>query len=325
MILPEIIRNKLDSLLLEIGGNKLKLIREELTEKYKLRSGTGESLINSENDAIVYALCRMPATYGVLYSLVSELIFEEKINNISSLTDIGSGTGAGYFVFKELFDNLQFRLYDREKNMREVLVKLSDGEVKPENLDIVLSKPSEKSDFVLCSYVLSELSENMRMKAFENLLLCSNKYVLVVDTGTPKVYEEYLKLKPFAEALGFRVKAPCMCDVCPLENDYCQFYARVERSAALRQSKSASQTYEDEKYFYLLFEKCDNKTVQKNIDCKSRVIRRPVIKTNMCELVLCTTNGVKKQVFTKKNKEQYKKAKKTKINELIKGNKGIYD
>lgn len=113
MILPEIIRNKLDSLLLEIGGNKLKLIREELTEKYKLRSGTGESLINSENDAIVYALCRMPATYGVLYSLVSELIFEEKINNISSLTDIGSGTGAGYFVFKELFDNLQFRLYDR--------------------------------------------------------------------------------------------------------------------------------------------------------------------------------------------------------------------
>ena len=76
-------------------------------------------------------------------------------------------------------------------------------------------------------------------------------------------------------------------------------------------AKEASLSYEDEKYFYLLLAKDDVKLKQ------SRVIRRPIIKTNVTELKVCDSSGVREVLVTKKNKEIYKKSKKTKINELI--------
>ena len=51
--------------------------------------------------------------------------------------------------------------------------------------------------------------------------------------------------------MGFCVVAPCMCEKCGLINDYCQFYARVERSSLHKLAKAGALSYEDEKYFYL--------------------------------------------------------------------------
>ena len=48
-----------------------------------------------------------------------------------------------------------------------------------------------------------------------------------------------------------------------------------------------------------------------------RVIRRPVIKENNISLVLCGQEGVENKSFTKKNKDEFKRAKKIKINEIF--------
>ena len=98
---------------------------------------------------------------------------------------------------------------------------------------------------------------------------------------------------------------------CTLKGDYCQFYARVERSAIHKQIKEASLSYEDEKYFYLLIQKDDV------ITDKNRVLRRPRFAPNMIEHTLCTDGGVIKKIYTKKDKELFKSAKKTDINGLI--------
>jgi len=50
---------------------------------------------------------------------------------------------------------------------------------------------------------------------------------------------------------------------------------------------------------------------------KERVIRRPVVRTNVINLLTCSVDGVKTNEFTKRDKELYKKAKKAKINDLI--------
>ena len=321
MQIPSELSEKINSLYGEIKNDKIKDIQKNLTDKYKTKTGESKSLIDGKNDSILYAISRMPATYSVISTLLSDLINQEKLKDIKNIYDFGSGTGSGYFACKEIFENAKISLFERDKNMIETFSKLSSENVN--KFDLLSSDfeklKGERIDLIMSSYVLSELSENDRQNAFKKLLSLSSNYVLIIDTGTPKTYENMMKLKKVAVENGYTVSAPCKNENCPLQNDYCQFFARVERSALLRQAKDASLSYEDEKYFYLLFEKNDlvseNNQDKKDFSSKCRVIRRPKIKTNEIELVVCSEQGVENKKITKKDKELFKRAKKIKINQ----------
>ncbi|MBQ8424848.1 MAG: hypothetical protein IJX17_02360 [Clostridia bacterium] len=309
MNLPKYLTDKINLVFSEINKNKLKSTQKNLTDKYKNKTGTSKDLISDKDDSIIYAVSRMPATYSVIYTLVKTLINQGFLSDINSVIDVGSGTGSVFFALSDIYDNLNFELFERNKNMIDIFNKLSDNSINVNRNDLLKDEINSSADIVTASYVLSEMSEVDRQRVFSKLLDCSKKYVLIVDTGTPTTYENLLKLKDLANSKGFSIVAPCKCNVCPLKNDYCQFFARVERSRVLLQAKSATLSYEDEKYFYLLFSK-ENVVVD-----KKRVIRRPIIKENEIELTTCSRNGVIIEKITKKNKEEFKKAKKIKINE----------
>ena len=311
MILPPWLQDKVNELYQDLNKKTLVETRESLTNRYKTKTGQNKSLIESKTDSMLYAISRMPATFSVVYTLVKDLVNQKLICDVESMLDVGSGTGAGYFALKELDDSLEIGLVERDRNMVEIFKKLTDGEVDVKLADASSLKAEKTADLVMTSYVLSEMTEDVRIQTFDNLASASNKYVLVIDTGTPNTYVDMMKLKDHALKSGWKVVAPCMADKCPLKDDYCQFYARVERSSLHKLAKGGTLSYEDEKYFYLLFAKDD---IQK---LGERVIRRPVIKENNISLVLCTGDGVKTKTFTKKNKEEFKKAKKAKINEII--------
>lgn len=311
MQLPLFLQEKVNSLYRELKNVKLEKIQKSLTNKYKNETGEGKSLIESNNESVLYAISRMPATYAVIYTLINQLAEQGIVDEISSVLDIGSGTGAGYFALKELDNSLDVMLVERDSNMIDVCKKLTDGEVEIKRLDIVRDKIEYTADLVMTSYVLSEMKEQDRLDSALKLLEQANKYLLIIDTGTPRTYENMMTLKRFVESKGYHVIAPCQSKKCGLKNDYCQFYARVERSALMRQAKSGELSYEDEKYFYLLIGKTDAVFEGK------RVIRRPIIKPNNIELSLCSKDGVSKENYTKKNKELFKCAKKAKINDLI--------
>lgn len=312
MILPVQIQQKVNELF--VGLNKEKLIskREQLTLKYKTSQAVNKSVFGSREDSAVYAISRMPSTFAVIYTLINDLLKQDKIKNIGSVIDIGSGTGAGYFACKELFDNVSVSLFERDKNMIEIFDKFETGE-NVKRFDFLKDSIDESADLVMSNYVFSELNEEGRKTALKKMLDCSNKYVLIVDTGTPRTYENFMKLKKMVSEMGYNVIAPCNSEKCGLKNDYCQFYARVERSSLLKLSKSAELSYEDEKYFYLLI----SKDVELDNEDEKRVIRRPQIKTNFVELKLCSKNGVFDEKFTKKDKVSYQRARKIKINELM--------
>ena len=295
-----------------IDGQKLKSLkekRENLTAKYKEHSGQSKSLIETSDDSLIYAVSRMPATYVVLSSLLNTLARQGLIGEIKRAFDVGSGTGAGWFAIKDYDETVDCTMFERDKNMADVAKKLTD--VQPIRFDLLKDNIEQSADLVLSSYVLSELAESDRIFAARKLAKISNKYLLIVDTGTPKTYEDFMKLVPVFEKEGFFVVAPCKTKRCLLENDYCQFFARVERSAILRASKGADLSYEDEKYFYLLLSK-------EKIEAQGdRVIRRPRFAPNLVEHTLCSSDGVNKKVYTKREKELFKKAKKAGINDLI--------
>lgn len=311
MILPQWLQDKVNELYLSLNKKILTETRENLTKRYKEQTGQGKSLIENKNDSMLYAISRMPATFSVIYTLMRDLSSQNLLGDITTVLDVGSGTGACYFALKELDENLSIDLIERDKNMIDVFKALTDGLVDVSVGDIRGFKSKTKADLVISSYVLSELGEDDRKTALNNLMNASNGYVLVVDTGTPKTYEFMMDMKRFANGSGWHVVAPCMHGECALKNDYCQFFARVERSSLHRLAKDATLSYEDEKYFYLLISK-DDKEIN-----GERIIRRPVIKEGSVSLVLCGKTGVEGKTFTKKNKDEFKKAKKSKINQII--------
>ena len=311
MILPSNIRQKIDEIIASNKQVNLKNVQKNLTEKYKTKSGQGKSLIESKNDSLLYSISRMPATFSVINSLLNQLKNQGLLGDINSAFDVGSGTGAGYFALKEFDEKIKVSLFERDIFMTEIFDMFKTGE-KVQKFDLVKDEISQKADLVLTSYVLSELSSEQRKSALKKLLDMTENYLLIIDTGTPKVWQEMMELKMLAKSLDANILAPCMCDECLLKDDYCQFFARVERSSMHKMVKDATLSYEDEKYFYLLISKKEKLSLDKN-----RVIRRPVIKTNLVGLVLCSKNGVEKHDFSKKNKENFKLAKKSKINDLI--------
>lgn len=311
MQLPMYLQLKVNKLYSELNKKELTSTQKSLTEKYKQNSGKSESLIKSNKDGVLYAISRMPATYSVIYTLISNLLKQGFLDNIKSAIDVGSGTGAGYFALKEIDETLEIKLVEKDNIMIETFKKLTDEKVDLSKLDIIKDEFNFDADLILSSYVLSEMTESDRMLVLKKLLNSTKKYLLLIDTGTPKTYEDYMKLKLVAREMAYSVTAPCNQEVCALKNDYCQFYARVERSSLHRIAKSGELPYEDEKYFYLLFEKSHPQKSGK------RVIRRPIISTNEVKLKFCTENGVEEKTFTKHNKEEFKKAKKIKINEMF--------
>lgn len=312
MILPVDVQQKVNEMFVGLNKEVLTQKREQLTLKYKTNEAVNKSVFETSDDSAVYAISRMPATYAVVYTLLNDLIKQNKLKEISSVSDIGSGTGAGFFACREIFEDIRVSLYERDSKMIQIFDRFETG-VKVQKFDFLKDKISEKSDLVMSNYVFSELNEEGRRLSLQKMMDSSNKYVLIVDTGTPRTYENFMKLKKLALEQGYKIIAPCLSEKCGLKNDYCQFFARVERSSLLKLSKSASLSYEDEKYFYLLIAK-------DSIDFESkdrRVIRRPQIKTNFVELKLCTSDGVVDEKFTKKDKLAFKKASKIKINELM--------
>jgi len=311
MQLPANLQIKINELYLSLNKKDLVTTQQNLTSKYKTSSGQSKSLIGSKQDSILYAISRMPATYAVTFTLVSDLIKQGALLDVRSVTDVGSGTGAGYFALKEIDETLDIKLVEKDKFMIETFLKLANENVSVDKLDLIKDKLSFNSDLIMSSFVLSEMTEEDRIKTFKKLLNETKKYLLLIDTGTPKTYEQMMRLKSVAYEQGYKVIAPCAGEKCLLKNDYCQFYARVERSALHKLAKGGKLSYEDEKYFYLLFAKSNTQNSGK------RVIRRPIINPNEVKLKFCTNDGVEETLFTKKDKENFKRARKAKINELF--------
>jgi ribosomal protein RSM22 (predicted rRNA methylase) len=127
-----------------------------------------------------------------------------------------------------------------------------------------------------------------------------------VEPGTPSGYAKLMKIREILKDLGGFLWAPCPHSLpCPLlKGDWCHFSVRVSRTSLHRQLKSADLGYEDEKFSYLIFGKEPIAAFQ------ARVIRRPAKHSGFVELMTCQKDGIKKEVYSKKDKEIYKQRKK---------------
>lgn len=312
MKIPEALRLALDK---ETGGYKISDLREistEISKKYLINKHEGASLVATKEDALAYAIARMPATYSAVYASLSyalELIGE---CNFESMLDIGAGTGAAVWAACELLNLRQIDCIEREPEMsalgeKLLLSKSQDIAINWLNTDINSFIPGRKYDIVIASYSINEMCENNRDAIIYKLWDSANKLLLIVDAGTPYAYRLQQNIRKSLIGVNACLIAPCpQGKICGLsEDDWCHFICRVERTKYHKLIKNGDSPYEDEKYSYSAFSK-----IKPIYLCRDRIIRRPNLLPKRLVLQTCMTAGKKPKIIRKSDGEVYKLAKK---------------
>lgn len=303
---------KIEEFLASQKVNDLKKEYKDLSLKYRGENINSASVVNSRRKALSYVSSRMPETSVIIDDVLKKLNgLVDMQANVCSVLDLGSGTGSGLWALENYVNDIPVVAVEREEEMLKCLKSLAkDLCLQITSLkEDVLSSPVKnlpRFDLVIESFMLNEMVEDDCLKALNLIIEKANKYIVLVEPGTPKSYQTMMKIREYLLSKGLKIVLPCPHSFkCGLDNDYCNFSVRVNRTRVARQVKNATLGYEDEKYFYLIFSKTD-----KFETCNSTVIRRPVFRKSCVDLKLCNSNGsISNVTITKKNKSIYAKAK----------------
>ncbi|MCM1335983.1 MAG: small ribosomal subunit Rsm22 family protein, partial [Eubacterium sp.] len=268
-------------------------------------------LIASCEEALAYAVVRMPATYGAAAAALKSAA-ELYDGEVYSLLDAGAGCGAVGWAAKEIFPSIVSAVgVERDPRLSalgEALMERGDYpldfEWRREDLNLA-ALPA--ADLVAASYVLNELSPPKRRTLVERLWAATGKMLVLVEPGTPAAFAGLLETRRLLLSLGAEILAPCPGNHdCPLpEDDWCHFTVRVPRSRLHKRLKGGDAPYEDEKYCFLAAAREGTKP------CSARVLRHPRIEPGRVALRLCTPDGVADRIVTARDGKDFKRARKS--------------
>ena len=317
MKIPELLENEIEEKLNHIKLTELKQYASKLSEKYMYQERTGDTLLNTELEALAYSIMRMPATYGAVYTALKNTL--ERIDyNIQSVLDIGAGTGAATWAISELLETKNMQCFEREQVMLELgksfmsqNPKLKD--VSWDYMDIVEDKLDTKADLVVTSYMLNEIKPENRKSVIDKLIKSSNHIVLMIEPGTPEGFKNIKEVQKIAIENGLHIIAPCTFQgICPLpDDDWCHSIVRMERTKVHKVLKDGDVPYEDEKFSYIAISK------ENYNNMGIRILRHPMIEKGKVTLKVCHNGKIEEMVVTKKDKELFKMVKKKKCGDLI--------
>ena len=299
--------------------NQIKKDYKSISTKYRGEKINSSVVVSSDEQALSYVSTRTGETSVIIHDVLSKLNNYVDINNdIKTVLDLGSGTGSVFWALDNFAKNIDITAVEKQQSMLKYSQLLSthlDFHIEYIKEDVLSPKIKNLDTFnmVIESFVFNEMSREDRFKALDLMYEKSNKYLVLIEPGTPNSYENMMKDREYLLSKGLNLLLPCPhSKKCPLQDDYCNFSVRVNRTKASRFIKDASLNYEDEKYFYLIFTK---DTKNKNLG--SAILRKPIYRKNLVDLKVCGIQGVSQLIITKNNKELYTKTKKLKHGDII--------
>ena len=310
MELPISLKHIIEEKAGELDTKKLIAASKSITDKYKNDSGKGKRLVSDNAETVVYSVVRMPATFGAVSSALKwtrEHFHEE----ISTVLDVGAGTGAAGWAASEVFPEMEkLTALEREENMIALGKSyMAEGDFPLEyewiKGDISAEGNFQQSDLVIASYVLNELDEAVRDKAVRRLFDAAEKLLVIIEPGTVTGFNNIRKIREQLIGPGGYIVAPCPhASDCPMEKeDWCHFTARVSRTRLHKLLKGGDAPFEDEKFSYIAVSKTPI------IPSERRILRHPTIESGRIGLRLCTHKGIEDITITKKE-PLFKKARK---------------
>ena len=272
------------------------------------RAGGGSAAISSEDDALAYALTRMPATYAAMTAGLNALCGSRPGFAPASLLDVGAGPGTASWAAADAFASLQdFTLLDSNAALRALALKLCGTSSRLHGLTYrhgdarAALAESGPADLVVASYMIGETGAAERHALAELMWARTGDTLLIVEPGTPAGYATIIALRQQLIASGAHVAAPCPHEhACPLTApDWCHFTQRLPRSRVHRQVKAAVLAYEDEKFAYVALSRA---AVEPR---RARVLAQPDIGKAEVTAKLCTPAGLTVTKVPRRAKADY--------------------
>src|ERR1700722_6229485 len=133
------------------------------------RGGGGSGAIQSEADALAYALARMPATYAAVTASLNALREIAPDFAPASLLDVGAGPGTAAWAAAEAFPSLvEFTLLDANSALRALALDLFRDSSRLAAIKYSLGDAraalaeAAAADLVVASYMIGEIDDAER-------------------------------------------------------------------------------------------------------------------------------------------------------------------
>lgn len=267
--------------------------------------------IRSVEEALAYAIARMPATYGAVHDVLGRAMETIPTLDPKTLLDIGAGPGTASLAAMEYFLHLkELRLVEPNAHLRGLsqhLCHAQEGEILFETASLSTADLDNHADLVLLSYVLNEIPANDLAENIKRLWDATKQALVIIEPGTPDGYELVLRIREILLQEGARIAAPCPHDLtCPLKDTslWCHMSTRIERSSLHRKVKAdAALGYEDEKFSYIIATRLPAARPS------ARLIGHPHGQ-KLISLQVCEKTGTAATRVLSKRDEDYKTAKK---------------
>lgn len=248
-------------------------------------------MIKGRDDALAYALARMPATYAACAAVFEQVGGVVPGFAPRSLLDAGCGPGTGSWAAREAWSSLaDIAWLDASAPFLELARRLAgDVLAAAATRGDLTAGPFPKADLVLASYALAEVPPAAQAQVIANLWAATEGVLAIVEPGTPAGYARLLSARDQLIAAGAAILAPCPHQApCPLTApDWCHFAVRLPRSRDHKLAKGAAAPFEDEKFAYLAAARPGVTSLART----PRVLARPRVGKPGIELKLCTETG----------------------------------
>ena len=304
--LPAMLRAAIDREMAGVSRHDMAERTAATTDVYRA-GGTSAAAIRGREDALAYALARLPATYGACAAVFSEAMRIAPGFQPTSLLDAGCGPGGGSWAAQEAWGSLRDVVWlDASPPFLDLAQRLAaeaplaDASVQRGDL---AAGEFPRADLVLASYALAEIAPAAQGAVVAHLWAACDGVLAIVEPGTPAGYQRILSARDSLIAAGATILAPCPHhDACPLTApDWCHFSVRLARSRDHRLAKGAEVAFEDEKFAYLLAARPQVVAEPR----RPRVLARPRAGKPGIELKLCGPTGVETHFVGKRDKPNH--------------------
>lgn len=318
MELPLALREAMEHQLNGMQSGQIIQDAQAISLRYRTQSGRGERLLTGEHEACAYAVARMPATYGAVFSSLEQTL-EVSGFRPETLLDAGAGTGAASWAADSLLELKSVTCVERESAMMKIgKTMMQHGpevlrSAKWNQQDLVRNEPFARAEMVIAAYVLNEMTAQGRLDAAEKLWKAADHILLLVEPGTPAAFASLMEVRDHLVHKGAHIAAPCPHQgKCPrLAENWCHFSCRVARSRLHRQMKGGEAPFEDEKFSYIALSR------EESPKANARVLRHPQLRSGHIMLEVCTAQGLQNITLSKKDGDSYRKARKAKAGDAL--------
>jgi len=279
------------------GSASLKRAAEEMSDAY--RAGKVPPRSTTTESTAAYLVTRMPATYAAARAVLRETHRLLGGREISSVLDLGAGSGAASLAALEEYPAAAVTLIDRDWALLEAARQwLPQARAMAE--DVARMPTLAPHDLVMLAYSAGEIAKLPLAKLWK----AARVALVIIEPGTPRGFAVVRAARSELLAAGAHMIAPCPGEgACPVvDPDWCHFAARVERSSLHRRIKGADLGYEDEKYSYVALAR------EPVTPALARIVGRPRHRPGLIELDTCTPGGLTTVRASKRDRDRFRTA-----------------